>query len=106
MTYSVNADVFTLAAHNWMTVAELHAEHGAADTEPRCVFVQLIADALDGREAHIPGTAAGWELYDIDADADAAAVAARNLAVAAAVAINVVHTDDTTRAAAAAWLGR
>lgn len=107
-TTGTTANVFDLAVANFLSVSEIHAEHGAADTEPRAIFAELVDDALTYGPGHagVPATAAGWELYDITDDADGAAQAARDLAIAAAIVVNVVNTDDTTRAAANKFLGR
>ncbi len=40
-----------------------YSDHGAYDTEPRCVFEDLLDDAVEGKDPVVPRSGDGWQLY-------------------------------------------
>lgn len=68
----------------------LYSEYGASDTEPRAEFAQALFDALEGREAFIPITASGWQLFS---DMDGADGVARILNLQLLEVLSIANGD-------------
>lgn len=99
---------FAKAIAAFQAASEKHAKFGAADTEPRAIFAELLDDAITYGAAAVavPATAAGWELYDIGVDFNEVNQAAFDLYNAAYAAVAHVNDDADSRALANAILGR
>lgn len=83
---------FREALDNFVAVQKEFREFGAYDTEPRCVFQDLIYTALSRGAADIaiPDTVRGWQLYST---MRGSAKAARALGVAARIAVKAAPGD-------------
>lgn len=80
---------FKKAHKAFQAVQEEYSDFGAWDTEPRCVFYELIESVHKGIDPAIPATVNGWQLYDIPG----AKKAAKALAKAARAAVKAAKGD-------------
>jgi len=64
-----------------------YSEYGAYDTEPRCVFADLLENAVEGREVIVPRSGDGWQLYTASMKCG---IAARGLHSAAKKAVDAI----------------
>lgn len=53
----------TDAVERFRAVQQTYAQYGACDTEPRCVFADLLVDTHNNKEISLPRTAHDWQLY-------------------------------------------
>lgn len=64
-----------------------YSSYGAYDTEPRCVFADLLEDTLEGRDVKVPCSGDAWQLYTVSMKCG---VAARGLHSAAKKAVDAI----------------
>lgn len=64
-----------------------YSDYGAYDTEPRCVFADLIERVLEGEEVQVPRSGDAWQLFTVSMKCG---VAARGLFSAAKKVVDVI----------------
>ena len=92
-------DSFDQAAAFWYETADLYADFGASDTEPRSVFAEIVIDLAEGRDPKVPTTIRGWQLYSGEVkDGKNSANAARALTAAAQHVVTIGKKQQTSAA--------
>lgn len=71
-------DKFKDALTNWESVADNHADWGAADGEPREVMFHLLKMQIKHDKNYLPLTAMQWQLYSITMDCEDVAAKLNN----------------------------
>lgn len=78
------------AAASWFNASEKNSKFGAADTEPRGVFADIVAALVDDEPPFVPDDAQGWQLFS---DMKGNYFAAKSLTTAANRLIRIANTD-------------
>ena len=95
----IQDDSFDQAAAFWYETADLYADFGASDTEPRSVFAEIVIDLAQGRDPKVPTTIRGWQLYSGEVkDGKTSANAARALTAAAQHVVTIGKKQQTSAA--------
>lgn len=73
-----------------------YSDYGARDSEPDGVFQGILWKVLNGKDAEIPQTGDGWDLYDSSMDCAEAASALHLAALGAVQAIYACTMREST----------